>query len=339
MTGLFYQPMEQATETTGKGSMDLDPDQVSSRKEFDSLSIIEILDQDSRPTFVIDLDPDESITIGAKRVSPIFCNSALRLHEKLLDVIIGNGSSNSDESSSSLSLYEEFCSWATGTTKFDDSKDVFPNTFMFFDLIWTGSTVRKRWRLISGNLWSGGVPIRDLSVIVGGTQRIEQPTGKGVQEPHMVRRMSLSPTDASGNTATTTLVSSRVSSKQVNPPQLGGASSDMTSASSQSNRLTLTTPDKAVTDWTVANPKGILSPHIAFARTVPWENTPLGPMKRWSREFRQIVNLVMANPRKSPMWILLYPDIIVYPVNIGIPYIVPRPGFLKEIHGVGNYKR
>ena len=296
-----YQPMELASEALRKSSMELDPDQVSSRKEFDSLSIIEILDQDSRPTFVIDLDPDESITVGAKRVSPIFCNSALRLHEKLLDVIIGNvaGSGNSDDPTSPLSLYEEFCSWATGTTRFDDSKDVFPNTFMFFDLIWTGSTVRKRWRLISGNLWSGGVPTRDLSVIFGGGgPRTEHPPGKGAPEPALVRRTSMSPTDASGNTAATTFMSSLVSSRQVNPPQLGGGGSDITSGSSQSNRLTLTTPEKAVTDWTVANPKGSLSPHIAFARTVRWENTPLGPMKKWSREFRQIVNLVMSNPRK-----------------------------------------
>ncbi len=269
--------------------MDLDPDQVSSRNEFDLLSITEILDQDPRPTFIIDLDPDDSITIGAKRVSPIFCNSALRLHERLFDVVIGN------DTEPLISAYEEFSTWATGVTRFDDSKDVFPNTCLFFDLIWTGFTIRKRWRLISGNLWSGGVQPRDPSRVSDDVPYAEQPIGKESQEAFPTRRFLQSSTEASGNTGTTTLVSSG----EINVSQTVGASSDdNTSSSSQSHRIILAAPEKAVADWTVPNPKGMLSPHIAFARTVRWENTPLGPMSKWSREFRQIVNLVMSNPRK-----------------------------------------
>ncbi|RYP67705.1 hypothetical protein DL771_007112 [Monosporascus sp. 5C6A] len=270
----------------------LDPDQRHSRKEFDTLSITEVLDEDPRPTFAIDLDPDGSIIIGSKRVSPIFCNSALRLHERLLDAVVGSASD------ASQAAYEEFSTWATGTTQFDDSRDVFPNPFLFSDLLWTGSTVRKRWRLISGNLWSGGIPARDLSMVSGGAAPGEQSCEKKGQDPSQTLRRSISPTGISANTGGTTLVSS----KPAQPPRLSGSSSNATSGSSESNKLTLATPEKAVADWTVPKPRGVLSPHIAFARTVRWENTPLGPMKSWSREFRQTVNLVMSNPHPAAIF-------------------------------------
>lgn len=278
----FFLPERSTGETHEKGT---DPalDQVSSRDEFDSLSITEVLDQDPRPTFVIDLDPDESVTVGAKSVSPIFCNSALRVYERLLDVIVGH------DTEPLPPAHEHFCNWATGLTKFDDSKDVFPNSFLFFDLIWTGSTVRKRWRLVSGNLWGGRAPSRGLSGIE------QRPRERECRELPSKRNFSFSPTDDSGIAGMTALLSSR----QANALRVVGASSDNTSNSSQTHRLTLAAPENAVGDWTAPNPKGILSPHIAFARTIQWDHTPLGHMGKWSREFRQIVNLVMLNPRKS----------------------------------------
>jgi hypothetical protein len=49
-------------------------------------------------------------------------------------------------------------------------------------------------------------------------------------------------------------------------------------------------------DWTLRHPKGDLAPHVIFTRSIDWARTPLGDMNTWSREFRQIANLMMANP-------------------------------------------
>jgi len=57
--------------------------------ELDALGIREVLDQDSRPTFVLDLDPDEDKHNSLNSILPVFCNSALRLHERLLDSVTG----------------------------------------------------------------------------------------------------------------------------------------------------------------------------------------------------------------------------------------------------------
>ncbi|KAM0277436.1 hypothetical protein ACHAQH_005800 [Verticillium albo-atrum] len=274
----------------------LDDDRAASLLELQTLTITEVLDQDSRPTFVIDLDPDEGITIGAKRIWPVFYNSALRLHEQLLDAVLGTVP-HCDGPPPAVAddmlvdtTYEEFSSWATGVTKFDNSKDVFPLSFTYRGMLWTGSTVRQRWRLISGNLIN--------------TTRSPPPSpslsrGASNQSP-LEQQLAVAQTDASVSTAGTTLFSSTkqhaLSSQTSQPNKTTGTSSSETATTSTSARLHLATPEKAVADWTVENPRGVLSAHVAYARTVAWENTPLGPLKEWSREFRQTVNLVMGNP-------------------------------------------
>ena len=55
-------------------------------------------------------------------------------------------------------------------------------------------------------------------------------------------------------------------------------------------------------DWTVKNPEGELSPHVIFSRSVDWAATPLGDMSTWSREFRQIACLLMANPHPAALF-------------------------------------
>ncbi|KAM0327074.1 hypothetical protein ACHAQA_006199 [Verticillium albo-atrum] len=278
---------------------ELDEDRRNSLRELQTLSITEVLDQDSRPTFVIDLDPDEGITIGSKRIWPVFCNSALRLHERLLDAVLGPSPQVNEPAAPAASAvddapadttYEDFSSWATGVTKFDNSKDVFPLSFTYCGMLWTGSTVRQRWRFISGNLLTtaASAPASPSVAKESGTQS------------SLELQIAVAQTEVSISTAGTTLFSSTkqhaLSSQNSQANKTTGTSSDETGTTSTSARLHLATPEKAVADWTVPEPKGILSAHIAYARTVAWENTPLGPLNQWSREFRQTVNLVMGNP-------------------------------------------
>lgn len=116
--------------------------------ELDKLSLKEILDQDSRPTFVLDLDPDYSI---GHAIRPIFCNAALRLHDRLLDSVTGASDGNLVGEGIENTSYDDFRIWATGVSRHNDSKELFPLTILYQALLWTGFTVRQRWRIISGN--------------------------------------------------------------------------------------------------------------------------------------------------------------------------------------------
>lgn len=293
------------------------PTAAEAGDELNGLAVREVLDADSRPTFVLDLDPDDNNCSDAVKdhaILPVFCNTSLRLHETLFDAIIGLGA-HGITSAKENTTYEDFKRWVTGVTPHDDSKDVFPLAFLYGDMLWTGLTVRRRWRLISGNrLWraedgpsldlSSGAP---LEVATGGVEveQAAETTLLGTIQPVQKTQPAADVGGAAVTPGTTvvatstTLVSAEEEEAQPTKPYYfrreSGKSSNDTGGSAQSGSITLGAPEKAVADWTAPKPKGILSPHVQYAREVNWANTPLGPMKNWSPEFRQLANLCMVS--------------------------------------------
>jgi hypothetical protein len=62
-------------------------------------------------------------------------------------------------------------------------------------------------------------------------------------------------------------------------------------------------------DWTDEIPPLKMTPHVAWARSIDWAQTPLGPMTMWSSQLRSIANLVMQDPR--PAVVFYGPDLIM----------------------------
>lgn len=62
-------------------------------------------------------------------------------------------------------------------------------------------------------------------------------------------------------------------------------------------------------DWTDELPPIRISPHVAWARSINWSHTPLGPMSEWSSQLRSFANLVMQDPRPSAVF--YGPDLIM----------------------------
>jgi hypothetical protein len=122
---------------------------IEALRELNSVPITEVLEHDSRPTFIIDLDPDLDVVIKPDVLTPLFCNIALRSYDRLLEVIGGETTMETFEGPEAT--YADFRSWVKSVTKHDDSMDIFPLSFLYSGMLWTGSTIRKRWRLISGN--------------------------------------------------------------------------------------------------------------------------------------------------------------------------------------------
>ncbi|KAF2790043.1 aerobic respiration control sensor protein arcB [Melanomma pulvis-pyrius CBS 109.77] len=279
--------------------------------ELDSISLKEILDQDSRPTFILDLDSDY-VGFDSRKddIRPIFCNSALRLHDRLLDSITGVATEQTSQGSDAT--YDEFRSWATGATKFDDSRDVFPLTLVYQGMLWTGSTIRQRWRMISGNqcYQISDVPKGNLftssELAVDGNacpsnRASKEDLGSQISslQPPRPTASENAPTVQSKDASYTTLVSSARLSKQRSSKVSDGKSND---TSSTNVSITFASPEHVVPDWTVAKPKGVLSEHLLFTRAVDWAATPLGPMSSWSAAFREIANLVMRNPHPAALF-------------------------------------
>lgn len=120
----------------------------------------------------------------------------------------------------------------------------------------------------------------------------------------------IAPTVQSKDTSRTTLVSSTKRNKHRSSKVSEKTSVD-TSLSSAS--ITLSSPEHVCPDWTASKPKGILTEHLQFARSIDWAATPLGSMSSWSPEFREVANLVMRNPHPASLfWGVSQSRVILY---------------------------
>lgn len=311
---------------------------------FGGLDIKEVLNADSRPTFVIDLDPDDPSQNVTTVIDPVFCNTALRSHERLLDAVLGrpNGADagagigigigkypmdENQELAEEDSLpdveatvkHKDFKAWATGVTTHDDSKDVYPLSFHYQDLLWIGSTVCKRWRLISGNRqWkaenqtpldlSSGAP---LEVATGGAR--ENPSNKNIASRKGPSKSSqnyaevddCSAVNGSEHSNRSVLGEDDRLSPIFYPRQSTNAASVRTGNSKSSKNMSINLailPERNTIDWTAPEPQGQLSTHLQYVRSVDWSATSLGPMDQWSPDFRQIANLVMTYPHPAALF-------------------------------------
>lgn len=64
----------------------------------------------------------------------------------------------------------------------------------------------------------------------------------------------------------------------------------------------LASPENVIVDMTVPNLIGTPSAHVDLVRKFDWSSTPLGPMKDWTVQFREVVNLVMRNPHPCALF-------------------------------------
>lgn len=279
-------------------------------EEFDGIGIREILDSDSRPTFVIDLDPDVELTVDKEILSPLFGNTSLRTYERLWDTVCGVAD---DKPESSSSRYADFRSWAVSRTAFDDTGDIFPSTHVFLGMLWTGSTVRKRWRLISGNQCYQ-LPSAAVGNLSSGPPSEVAGAAHTQNYPHMLqdkpdkrRRLTirsqhhpvLNSSPATNNQASTVVSSSRpIARTRSSGPQ----ESSYSSLGGKSTASINMESDSLVTDWTLPSSSRGLSEHLQFVRAYDWASTPLGDMSTWSPQYRQVANLAMSNPHPCSLF-------------------------------------
>jgi hypothetical protein len=292
-------------------------------KELDGIRFREVLDQDPRPAFILDLDSDHLDYSEAKTsIRPVFCNAALRLHDQLLDRITGLDT----EDGLAQTQYSQFESWVTSVSEFDDSRDVFPQTFLYGGMLWTGFTSKQRWRFVSGIQWSDAP--HHLADIPFKHRQSKDDKLKAESRDALVRKKLKSSEDtvapatataivselplhvAAPQTELTVTSSSLVKSAPTFPNDGKGRSSNLTTSghttsndtSGSGASITLTSPEKGVPDWTAKKPRGALTEHMVFARNIDWGATPLGSMETWSLEFREVANLVMRNPHPSALF-------------------------------------
>lgn len=292
-----------------------------------NIGIIELLEQDERPTMIVDLG--NSGNYGTGPLFPMFTNSALRSYPALQELVIGHAEDESPGSSDSKS-YVQFKSWLLSAAVNGESLNVCLPSFKFADMSWSCSTLRKRLRIVSGTF-----PVETPQAM----GQIKQPLVAPIPDPPSVKSAPpeephdyfgnaapLSTSDGSdgtGDPLPTTEISSRDSDKLPSSKDTSKTTSDYSIMPVEPNSSLVlenalaarvagnvdyflnsgpVSPETASFDWTRIPISDTMPRHIQFARSIDWASTPLGPIGNWNADLRQMCNLIMASPHPAAMY-------------------------------------
>ncbi|EUC45616.1 hypothetical protein COCMIDRAFT_95111 [Bipolaris oryzae ATCC 44560] len=257
---------------------------------LDTSSLPQLLDMDNRPTFVLNIE--NHVCGNQLAVRPIFCNAALRRQEQLFLKVIGSAREDSEDSDRGAT-YEEFRKWATTIRKFRDSRDIFPLAIEYAKFVWTVFCIQPNWRVIAGH------PVfRDEDIPGRGPLWTSAPESEKKWRGVRVRD------DKQGLASAAAIPTHGILENAQNPEssQINNGLEEEKSSTPSVSAVTLTALECSVPDWTAAHPKGVLSDHLKFVRSIDWSKTSLGAMNTWTIQFREIICLVMRNPHPSSVF-------------------------------------
>ena len=111
------------------------------------IGMIELLECDSRPTFILDLERAQHA--GDELLHTVFSNASVNRLPRILCPADEERDIAADDDE--LEQYSDFKKWATSSPTSRHTADWFTIPFQYHNISWTCSTLRKRWRIISGS--------------------------------------------------------------------------------------------------------------------------------------------------------------------------------------------
>lgn len=259
-----------------------------------SIGIIELLENDIRPTFMIDLQNSSNTTQPHLPIQ--YYNPSLRAcHDihPLLNVGCDNTPTNPE--------FTHFKDWALCTTPTAERPELGFPSCEYGHINWTKSTVRQRFRFISGSVnvaVQRAYPDPDAA-IADAPGSMDEDTMPLELEANTETAME--PPDYFGEAAVQSADENRLNNferalfDQANNMQPGHPD-EFTNQVLQSKEL------RPFFDWTRIPMNDSLPEHIKLAKTADWAATPLGPMEDWSHELRMLSNLVMGSPHPATLY-------------------------------------
>lgn len=124
-------------------------DGSSSDQAWKHIGIVELLEQDNRPTFIVDLG--NLASSQSTELQLTYANASLRALVDIFELITGKGI-DILPSETDVPQSLEFRAWTFSFVNNYESMDVCLPSFFLAGIVWTCSTIRKRFRIISGTL-------------------------------------------------------------------------------------------------------------------------------------------------------------------------------------------
>lgn len=261
--------------------------------ELVALGVLEVLSQDPRPTFILDLIATTSGrhgTIITEKPSPIAImhrNPALHSHFALNELISGRAIGHSDLD------YIGFRDWVLHQGQEERQPWSPQSRCSFGGTCWTAYTVRSKYRIISGHIEEAieAPVVRGKSVVSKEESHPRPPTESVSSDPYNERSPERSRRKASNDD-----------------------DGDTTSITSTERHAF------GCTDLSV--PETRFSSFVQFFRSLDWASTVLGPMEEWSLQLHLMCNFLMHDP--TPAYVLWGPELIVIYNEAAIQVLLDR---------------
>ncbi|KAK3397458.1 putative histidine kinase group protein [Sordaria brevicollis] len=254
----------------------------------------ELLDQDPRPVFIVDLGNPLNISSGLLHI--VYANPSLKASTSVLELLNGD---TADTEADSFD-FAHFKHWVANPEANSESVDLAPTSITFGGIHWTCATLRKRFRVITGH-----------SNIVSHTPTTPSPVA---QMPPILSRSSrgsvsarelspergdvvdyFGPVEEAGSPRPRSYSEPRSPSRTIIDTSLAGL-----------NELPMVLPLSQVYttfDWTrIPADDPNLGPHHRFARSIDWASTPLGPVEEWPADLRIMSNMIMGSPHPAALY-------------------------------------
>lgn len=276
-----------------------------------SVGVIEFLEMDERPTFLIDLaNPANFIPGGTLQI--LFANAQLRASEALLESVTGKA----DLDSPGIAVtndFPEFKGWALSFVRNNEALEVTLPSYTFTGITWSCSTLRRRFRVISGSTNSFNVTALSSSSTGTASASATSTLIERVRRPSVVLSASPlaqthEPMDYFGDMAeqdsseasTTPQICSPTNNEPSEYPMQAMIASSETALTSKNLRAHFSNAQSF--DWTRMENSAALPRHIQFVKSIDWSKTALGPMESWGFGLRAMCNLLMKSLNPAALY-------------------------------------
>lgn len=266
-------------------------------QDLQGVGVIELLDHDERPTFIIDLMDSSNFSPGPLKI--VWRNASLKAATGVNELISKSPENNVE--------FSRFKAWVVSFVKEKRSMDVCLPSLSYGGISWTCSTVRNRFRFVSGNSAAVSItptspaPIARASSILEHRSQGQTP-GRDSHTPG--RERALSDLDYFGDAEPDQgLAASRRAHSE--PRDLRDVRPDtpiVTTEEAYESEDPLAALELASFDWTRIVDTSSMPPHLQFTRSRNWEATPLGPIEGWSPDLRTMSNMIMGSPHPAAMY-------------------------------------
>lgn len=297
-----------------------------------SIGLVELLEQDDRPTFIVDLA--EGSNYGSMTLRPCFVNRALRSHTGL--EAMATGRNPASEVSPGSPSHVDFRTWLLASPSESASSATLQPFFLYGGVRWSCSTLRRRLRIVSGSLQASpfrtnegvsvttaepAVPLQEPTDYFGPSSILSESNETSDSSSFGTR--TIVPTIEQSNAAQSVLTPDAHMSDRILPvhadlaaatqllpegatyvptsPKPTSESSSGSSVDRIASHITVVPADSPSFDWTRLPVTDSMPAHIRFARSIDWASTSLGPIEHWSSDLRQMCNLIMASPHPAAM--------------------------------------